>query len=40
MQMWAVAIYAEQAAMYVASEVDIAIGVGIVELASMTAAPL
>jgi hypothetical protein len=26
--------------MYVASEVDIAIGVGIVELASMTAAPL
>jgi hypothetical protein len=28
---------AEQAAMYLASEVDIAIGVGIVELASMRA---
>ena len=35
--MWAVAIVAEQAAMYSASEVDIAIGVGIVELASIRA---
>ncbi len=35
--MWAVAIVAEQAAMYSASEVDIATGVGIVELASMRA---
>jgi hypothetical protein len=35
--MWAVAIDAEHAAMYSASEVDIAIGVGMVELASMRA---
>jgi hypothetical protein len=35
--MWAVAIDAEHAAMYLASEVDIAIGVGMVELASMRA---
>ncbi len=35
--MWAVAIDAEHAAMYSASEVDIAIGVGIVELALMRA---
>ena len=34
--MWAVAIIvAEQAAIYSASDVDISIGVGIVELASM-----
>ena len=37
MRMWAVAIAAEQAAKYSASEVDIATGVGIVEFASMSA---
>ncbi len=37
MQMRAVAIDAEHAAIYLASEVDIAIGVGMVELASMRA---
>ena len=37
MQMCAVAIDAEHAAIYSASEVDIAIGVGMVELASMSA---
>jgi hypothetical protein len=35
--MWAVAIDAEHAAMYLASEFDIAISVGMVELASMRA---
>jgi hypothetical protein len=35
--MWAVAIDAEHAAIYSASEVDIAIGVGMVELALMRA---
>ncbi len=35
--MWAVAIDAEHAAMYSALEVDIGIGVGMVELASMRA---
>ncbi len=33
--MWAVAMEAEQAAIYSASEVDTATGVGIVEFASM-----
>jgi hypothetical protein len=37
MQMWAEAIVAEQAAMYLASEADIAIGLCIVELASKRA---
>jgi hypothetical protein len=37
MQICAVAIDAEHAAMYAASEVDIAIGVGMVVLASMRA---
>jgi hypothetical protein len=37
MQICAVAIDVEHAAMYSASEVDIAIGVGMVELASMRA---
>jgi hypothetical protein len=35
MLMWGVAIDAEHAAMYLASEVDMAIGVGMVELALM-----
>ena len=35
--MWAVAMEAEHAAMYSASEVDIAMGVGMVELALMSA---
>ena len=35
--MWAVAMEAEHAAMYSASEVDIAMCVGMVELASMSA---
>jgi len=35
--MWAVAIVAEHAAIYSASDVDIATGVGMVEFASMRA---
>ena len=35
--MWAVAIVAEHAAIYFASDVDIAMGVDIVELASIRA---
>jgi hypothetical protein len=35
--MWIVAIDAEHAAMYLALDVDIVIGVGMVELASMRA---
>ena len=35
--MWAVAMVAEHAAIYSASEVDMATGVGIVEFATMSA---